>query len=242
MKRFAISVLFSLFVFCPAVYCVPLERPNLDGQLNPGEDVAVEIISPKMDEVLEKGPVTVNFEVSNFDMKANGPHLHCVLDNRYYLEHVDPKTAIRINSISPGTHVLAVFAVASWHESWKNKEASAVVKFHVGKETAENDANMKGPFLILNMPMGHVQKWADKWVLFDFLIFNATIADDDTRIQDYRVHYSLDGDDASVEYLESRFWLDMKPGPHRIEIGLTDRHDRPVSNGNWTSTSRQFYV
>lgn len=224
------------------VYAIPLERPNPDGRLNPADPVEVRILKPEMDEVLKTSRVRVEFEITNFEMKKNGPHLHLVLDNGPFVEHFDAQKPFIFQSLSPGAHLLAVFPVTSWHESWKDKESIALVRFYVRSKTPDPGEDLEAPLLIFNMPQGKAGRWVGRWILFDFWLLNAQIASGDTRIEDHRVRYVLDGAASLLEYWETRFWLDLANGDHEIQVELTDRRGRFVPNGRWNRVRRAFYV
>lgn len=225
----------------PGSEAVFMERPVPDGRLNPAQAVCVKVVSPKADEMLKDPRVEVRCELTNFDMQPGGPHLHYVLDNGPVREHFDPKAPIGLGSLSPGTYVLAVFAVTSWHESWKDSEAVAVVRFHV-QEKSPVSADPSLPLLVFNMPQGLMERWQGRWVLFDFLVLNAEIASGDTRMQDCRVQYLVDGAKNTVEYQESKFWLNLKPGQHHIDVWLTDPSGNFLPNADWNWISRDFRV
>jgi hypothetical protein len=224
------------------VQAAPLERPRPDGRLNPSEVVEVRIVFPEMDAILDAPRVEVHVEINNFEMKKNGPHLHLVLDNGLFMEHFNPRSPFIFENLAPGAHVLAVFAVASWHESWKNEEAAALVKFYVLEKEPDPGVDLERPILIFNMPQGKVEKWSGSWILFDFLTVNVATGSSDTLMQNYRVQYLLDGKSHSLEYRESRFWLEMQEGEHQISTYLSDLQGRPVINGGWNWAKHSFYV
>ena len=224
------------------VTAVPMERPNPDGQMNPASPVSVKVTSPEMDEIVDGPKVEVHFELENFEMTPNGPHLHFVLDNGPLQEHFKPDAPIVLPAVPAGTHLLAVFPVTSWHEGWKEAKSLALVRFHVGSADPAMLEDLSKPLLIFNMPQGVVKKWKDHWVLFDFLVLNAGIAEGDTRMQDARIRYLLDGTKNTAEYQESRFWLKLEAGAHRIDVWVTDKRGDPLPNGRWNRASRSFYV
>lgn len=231
-----------VFLFSPSLYAVPMERPNPDGKLNPAASIKLKIVSPEMNAIVEDSQIEVKFELENFEVRSGGPHLHYVLDNGMIREHFDGAEPIRLSSLSNGTHVVAIFPVTSWHESWKDEGSLALVQFHVQEESPYLPVDLKQPILIFNMPQGTVKKWKDRWVLFDFLVANVEIVEADTQMTDYRVRYYLDGAKGLAEYHESRFWLNIENGLHKIEVQLVDKKGQFASNGKWNWISRTFRI
>ncbi len=241
MTKLNVFILIAILFSVP-VYAAPMERPTPDGRLNPAEAVEMRITYPEMDQVMKDSRVEVKFELSNFEIKDDGPHLHYVLDNGSIREHFSPDDPIVLTSLSVGTHVLAVFPVTTWHESWKDKESLAIVVFHIKEKSHRPPLDIEKPILIFNMPQGTVKRWNDRWVLFDFVVANVKIAKGDTRIEDYRVLYILDGAKSLAEYYESRFWLNVEDGTHKIGVQLVDKKGEFVPNGNWNRAVRTFRV
>lgn len=221
---------------------ISVARPNPDGRLNPAGQVEVVVVSPQNDEVLEGPDVEVALEVTNFEVRRNGPHLHYVVDNGPVLEYFDMAQPFVLPSLPVGSHVLAVFPVTSWHESWKDDGSLALVRFHVGGEGVSLPTDLEQPLLVFNMPQGRVERWDGRWVLFDFWVKNVSIASGDTRMPGHRIRYVLDGAETLSEYWESRFWLNLAAGEHHLEIELTDAHGRSVPNGPWNKAYRTFRV
>lgn len=234
--------LFLCLSVSPPLSAAPFERPIPDGRLNPGEPVEVKIVSPEMDQVLKDSRVEVVLKVKNFDVRENGPHLHLVLDNRPFQEHFQSEAPFVFSNVSAGTHVLAVFPVTSWHESWRNEEALAIVRFQVLSKDPDPGVDLSGPLLIFNMPQRTNRKWAGRLVLFDFLTLNVEAESGTTQMSGFRIRYRLDGKEHVTEYLESHFWLNLDRGEHRIEVWLTDSRGRFFPNGNWNWTGIAFRV
>ncbi len=244
--RFAVMLVLAAGIgglcLVPDLDAVFMERPHPDGLLNPAEPPEVKIVFPDMDGLLKEDRVAVRFKTTNFEIRDGGPHLHFILDNGLVHEHFNPDAPIILKGLPEGTHVLVLFPVTSWHESWKNAEAVAVVRFHIGRETPGILEDLSAPLLIFNMPHGTVEPWEAKWVLFDFIVLSALIAEGDTRLQDCRIRYLLDGVESTAEYQESRFWLNIGPGEHRIGIWLTGPTGRFLPNGRWNWCIRSFRV
>lgn len=168
--------------------------------------------------------------------------MHVILDNRPFQEYFSPQEPLVLSQLSPGSHVLAVFPVTTWHESWKDDEALALLRFHVDFESPEPKVDLSGPLLIFNMPQGVVEKEEKGWVFFDFLTANIKVDASDNQMEGYRIRYFLDGAATVTEYREARLWLNLSPGHHRLVVGLTDAYGRLIANGGWNRINRSFDV
>lgn len=112
-----------------------------------------------------------------------------------------------------------------------------------GKEMKESTAGAvdpKKPLLTYSRPKGEYKGADADVIMIDFWLENAKLKDDGGE---YRVRYSVDGDEAKFIDKWAPIWLSgWTVGKHTIKLELIDKDGNIVDNGGYNSTMREITV
>ena len=117
------------------------------------ERVKVTVIEPRPDQLIEGADVTIRFTLQNWIPENGGKHLHFILDNQSLQEHYSNDSVV-FRGLSPGAHILYVFAVYPWHETVKQQPAISMISFFVKEKTGSVPIQLNKPMMIYNTPVG----------------------------------------------------------------------------------------
>lgn len=202
-----------------------------------GTMISLKILEPKEGEVLADGEkVTVKFKLENYHLEVGGNHIHFIMDNQPYTAHYDENKPIVFEKLAPGTHVISAFPSRPWHVAWKNKDAFAVVTFHVQKKDAKAPLDYQKPYITFSRPKGVYEGNAAKFILLDYWLVGA-----DLTPGGYKVRYTLDGKEFYMYHWIPVWWKGLSPGEHKVVLELLDKDGKVVDNG-WNRTERTFTV
>lgn len=201
-----------------------------------------------------------------------GNHIHVILDNQPYEAYYNLNQEFELRNVSDGEHTLRVFPSRPWHESYKNAGAFQMVKFTVKNGGVDNskpataNANqaMSGaqtaaapegkdmqnstagaidaskPLLTYSRPKGEYKGADADAIMIDFWLSNAKLAGDGG---DYRVRYSIDGNEAKMIDKWQPIWISgWTEGKHSVKLELVDKNGNLVDNGGYNSTTREITV
>jgi hypothetical protein len=229
---------------------------HVDGR-GPTGPVEVKIVSPKPDEVIPipeaavgqppaKGaPVTVKFEVKNFDIftdekTKDGQHINFILDQGLSFTHTDARKGWVFKSIPKGTHTIRAFVQRPWHETIKEPAAFAMVTFHVGEKDGKNTPEPGTPVLSVTSPHGKYKKSEAEKLLFDFWVAGCRVSEE-AAPDTCRVRYKLDDKpEVKLTKWEPHWWEGLTVGKHAYVAGLT-RDDKLIP-GNFALASGTFEI
>ena len=98
------------------------------------------IVEPKAGSTVSSSTVKVKLNISG-DLKGymphmdeatkTGNHVHVILDNQPYEAYYNLEHEFELRNVIDGDHTIRVFPSRPWHESYKNENAFAMVKFTV---------------------------------------------------------------------------------------------------------------
>lgn len=197
----------------------------------------VKILSPRPEEVLSDDQVSVRFQVKDLPLFKDkalglGPHLHVFLDNQPYRPVYSTDEPLVFKDLTPGTHILRVFAARPWHESFKNEGAYAQVVFHVLTKTGENRPDPNQPLLTYSRPQG---SYGAEPIMLDFYLVNAPLhllarerRDDD--LKDWQIRATINGESFTFDEWQPIYLKGFKPGRNWVQLELIDDKGAPIPN------------
>ena len=197
----------------------------------------VEILNPKLDQILKEDKLKVSLQVKDLpifkDAKYGlGSHLKLILDNQPGLEIYDLDKPLELSDLSPGTHTLRVFASLPWYESFKNEGAYAQTTFHVFTKSDDNAPDKNLPTLTYNSPEG---SYGAEPILLDFYLTNAPLhilAKDnpDNPISDWRIRCTINDESFIIDRWQSLYLKGFNSGKNWIKLEFIDNQGNPVKN------------
>ncbi len=257
---------------------VPRPQSIVEQATTRGEQDAAQpllkILSPADGSQVEGGTVPVRLALGG-DLKGyqplkdpatgTGNHIHVVLDDDPYEAYYDLNVPFALTNLTPGKHVLRVFASGPWHESHKNEGAFQMATFtengggdasrptmtgsgHVmannnstpNPSPATIEVDPTKPLLTYSRPKGEYKGADAEAIMIDFWLINAKLKGDGGE---YRVRYIIDDDDP--QYLDKwePVWLaGWINGKHTVRLELIGPDGYPFKNGRFNITTRQITV
>jgi hypothetical protein len=236
------------------------------------------ITSPRMDHTFadaEKAEVLFDlreYAIGKVEDGKNGQHVHLIVDDMPYEAIYDVSKPIRLRDfakkapdqitappLSEGTHVIRAFPSAGpkdargmlHHESWKNPEAFAWVRFHVGKAGGDLEKfDATKPTLTYSRPKGDYKVGSpdlEKFMI-DYYLTGTRL-----EVRGNGVRATLDGKQVALKDAEGKespavfttWQRQLIPSPavgeHEMLLELIDR-DGKVIEGPFNATKRKFKV
>ena len=212
-----------------------------------GKEIDVEVL-PKVEVMFDR----MNYAIGKVDAGGNGQHIHLIVDNTPYqaIYGVTEATKLDPKYLTKGTHILRAFPSAGpndakgalEHESRKNDNAFAWVRFHVGEKGGDLafEFDSAKPMLTYSRPKGEytVGSANHKRFMLDWFQTNVTLEKGGLHVS-----ASLDGKKVG-DYVDWKpVVLETSPavGEHVMKLELLDRDDQVVP-GPFNSTERKFTV
>lgn len=195
----------------------------------------VTILSPKKDEILKENTVKVQIKVQNLPIFKDsdlelGPHLTLILDNQPSQAVYDIGEPVILESLTPGTHTLRVFASRPWYESFKNDGAYAQTTFHIYTQNGNNSLNPSLPLLTYNRPRG---TYGAEPILLDFYLTNAplhVIAQENPDVADWRIKATINGESFLLDDWQSIYLKGFQKGENWVQLEFIDEKGNKVEN------------
>ena len=197
----------------------------------------VSIVSPRQGVTFNSTDVTVKLAVQDFPLFKDeelglGPHLTLIVDDECYGPIFDVSEPIQLDSLTPGTHTLRVFADRPWHESFKNEGAYAQSTFHIFEPNRRNNPDKNKPLLTYSQPAGTI---ATEPVLLDFYLTNAPLhwvarEDETDAIEDWRVQATINGETFVLDAWQPVYLRGLQSGNNWIELELLGDGGEPLDN------------
>jgi hypothetical protein len=186
-----------------------------------------------------------------------------ILDDNPYEAYYDLTVPFQLKNVTPGKHVLRVFASRPWHESYKNEGSFQLATFSVGpggdaskptttgtgQTMANNNSSTatqsievdpKKPLLTYSRPKGEYKGADAEAIMIDFWLSNAKLKGDGGE---YRVRYIVDDDEPRYIDKWEPVWLaGWINGKHKVRLELLGADQFPVKNGSFNVTTREITV
>lgn len=222
-----------------------VEPPALIQELTPwltSYEPQVHIRQPQADQVFDDTTISIVLRVQDLPIYKDktweiGPHIELILDNQPYGPVYDLDQPVILKDLTPGTHTIRAFATRPWYESFKNEGAYDQVTFHIFAKTDENSPKANQPLLTYGAPVG---TYGAEPILLDFYLNNAPlhqVAQDNPAISDWRIRYTINGDDLTLKNWESIYIEGLKPGQNWVQLSLVDDAGKPM-DGVFNNTVR----
>ena len=232
------------------------------------------ILSPAEGSEVDGATVQVRLALSG-DLKGyqphkdpateQGNHIHVILDDNPYEAYYDLNTPFELKNVTPGKHVLRVFASRPWHESYKNEGSFQMVMFTVKgggdaskptttgsgqvmannnstpvSSTASVEVDRTKPLLTYSRPKGEYKGADTEAIMIDFWLSNAKLKSDGGE---YRVRYIIDDDEPQFLDKWEPIWLSgWTNGKHTVRLELIGPDGYPFKNGSFNITTREITV
>jgi hypothetical protein len=198
------------------------------------QKVQITIQAPSREEVVTGPDVTVRFATKNWPLEKNNKHLHFILDNDPFQSHFSSDPFV-FRNVKPGIHVIRIFPVYPWHESVKQPDALAFVKFYVQEKKGSSSLDFSQPMMIYSTPVGdhasneRLPGQPHSGILIDWFLHNVNVGSK----AGYFVRLSIDGKELmSMKEWRPHYIQGLKAGEHRIKLELV-KNGVPVT-GNVT--------
>ena len=185
-------------------------------------DPRVRILSPASDSLLPDGPWTLRLEVSDWPLVdagslGLGPHLVVQLDGQLPIPLVE--TELEMPSLTPGSHLLTVYAAKPWGEAHKGPYALQQIRLH---RLAENTATLPAPGTPKLLPVSPAGPAGDLPLLLDWLMLDAPLQGLRTDSLGWRLRVTLNGESVLLDR-QAPLWLKgWRAGSNALLLELLD--------------------
>jgi len=198
--------------------------------------------APRNGSTVRRGDVTIRWTLRNWELSAEGSHVHVIVDNEPYIAvrstaPINLTQLVRENlghELSEGTHVVRMFPSRGHHESVKDAGVFAVFTFNNHTATPDFAFDASAPLLTFSRPKGC--NVAGSEVLLDFFTTNAPLAPDQ-----FRVRYTLDGVAGEITEWRPHHMQNLTMGSHEIHLELLNAAGE-AAPGLFNDTTRTFTV
>ncbi|KAA9331848.1 hypothetical protein [Adhaeribacter soli] len=191
-------------------------------------EAAMRVNEPLAGANVPPGPVTFNYDISNFQLtkmtgghhmeemanSMQGQHIHNIVDNEPYTAHYETKFT---KDIKEGNHVILSFLSRSYHESLKHKGAYDLRTITVGKPKEPNTFDLKGQHMFYSRPKGEYVGKDTKKIMLDFYLVNTTLAP-----QGNKVRATINGTEFMLDTWLPYSIEGLPMGENKIKLELLD--------------------
>lgn len=185
-------------------------------------DPTVRILAPANDDLLPDGPWTLRLQVSDWPLVEAGPlglgpHLVVQLDGEPARPIVE--TAVEMPPLSPGSHLLTVYAAKPWGEAHKSPLALRQIRIH---RLAPNPAALPAPGTPQLIPVSPAGPTGAPPLPLDWLLIDAPLQGLRGDASGWRLRLTLNGESVLVDQ-QMPLWLQgWKQGSNALLLELLD--------------------
>lgn len=195
----------------------------------------VKIVGLKPDTTISQTTASIRFEVEDFPIFKDselsmGPHLQVLLDNQPYTAIYDPKQTVTFKDLTPGTHLIRVFASSPWNESIKAPTAFDQLTFNVFAPTQANHPEPTQPLLTYSQPQG---EYGAEPILLDYILTPAvskTKGAESAALTKPKVRITVNGNSFTTENQPPFYLRGFKQGTNWIKVELLSPNGKPMTN------------
>ncbi|OKH11885.1 hypothetical protein [[Limnothrix rosea] IAM M-220] len=197
----------------------------------------VKIISPQPNELLTSSNVSVKLEVNDLPLFKDpdlgmGPHLHLFIDDQPYRAVYDVSEPIILEDLTPGSHLLRVFASRPWHESFKNEGAYAETMFSIFTENNSRLPDFSQPLLTYSRPQG---TYGAEPIMLDFYLTNAPLhfvanETQEDNVADWRIRVTVNGETFILDNWQPIYLKGFKKGENWLKLEFINDQGELVEN------------
>lgn len=204
-------------------------------------DPQVRILAPAEGALLPDGPWTLRLEVADWPLVDGGPlgmgpHLVVQLDGQPPRPIVD--TTVEMSPLSPGSHLLTVYAAKPWGEAHKSPLALQQRRLH---RLAPNPATLPAPGTPQLIPVSPTGLAGAPPLLVDWLLVDAPLQGLRGDASGWRLRLTVNGESVLLDQ-QVPLWLQgWKPGSNALLLELLDGQGAPL-NPPFNSLLREVIV
>ncbi len=204
-------------------------------------DPTVRILAPADGDLLPDGPWTLRLQVGDWPLVDGGPlglgpHLVVQLDGEAPRPTVD--TEVAMPPLSPGSHLLTVYAAKPWGEAHKSPLALRQIRIH---RLAPNPATLPAPGTPQLIPVSPAGLAGDPPLLVDWLLIDAPLQGLRGDASGWRLRLTVNGESVLVDQ-QTPLWLQgWRPGSNALLLELLDGRGEPL-NPPFNSLLREVIV
>ncbi|MFM7641741.1 MAG: hypothetical protein ACKO45_09350 [Cyanobium sp.] len=192
-------------------------------------DPQVRILAPADGSLLPDGPWSLRLQVSDWPLVeaaplGMGPHLVVQLDGHPPRPVVE--TEVEMPPLSPGSHLLTVYAAKPWGEAHKGPAALQQIRVH---RLAPNSATLPPPGTPQLIPVSPVGPSGAPPLLLDWLLIDAPLQGLRTEALGWRLRVTLNGESVLLDR-QIPLWLKgWQPGSNALLWELLDGRGEPLN-------------
>jgi len=204
-------------------------------------DPTVRILAPADDDLLPDGPWTLRLQVSDWPLVEAGslglgPHLVVQLDGEPARPTVE--TEVEMPPLSPGSHLLTVYAAKPWGEAHKSPLALQQIRIH---RLAPNPATLPAPGTPQLIPVSPAGPTGAPPLPLDWLLIDAPLQGLRGDASGWRLRLTLNGESVLVDQ-QMPLWLQgWKQGSNALLLELLDGRGQSL-NPPFNSLLREVIV
>jgi hypothetical protein len=202
---------------------------------------SVTILAPADGEILPDGPWSLRLRVEDWPLVDGGslglgPHLVVQLDGEPPRPAVD--TTVAMPPLSPGSHLLTVYAAKPWGEAHKSPLAIRQIRLH---RLAPNPATLPAPHTPQLIPVSPTGPASPPPLLLDWLLIEAPLQGLRADTSGWRLRLTVNGESVLLDQ-QTPLWLQgWKPGGNALLLELLDGRGEPL-NPPFNSLLREVIV
>ena len=226
------------------------------------EGAQVRITSPKNEDDLDEGTVSLVFEVSGLELGAQtqsprageiansdlGQHVHLIVNGESYTAHYeDGKVDLDLLS---GLYTVLAFPSRSYHESFKNKGASDLINFCVQNpqggciQRAHDVRAEGGEGIFYSRPKGEYSGAGAEKIMLDFYLRNLKLSEDGPKAK-YTVTKKDETDknwSIVLDEWKPAFITGLETGTYIVRLDLVDGSGQVNTLVNYSGEEREITV
>ncbi|NEO87466.1 MAG: hypothetical protein F6J87_24875 [Spirulina sp. SIO3F2] len=197
----------------------------------------VQILTPQPNEILSQTQVAVTVTVQDLPIFKDeehqlGPHLQVSLDNQPARSVYSLDAPIMFEDVTPGTHLLRIFVVTPWGESFKNEGAYAQTQFAVLTPDRNHRPDPNLPLLTYNSPEG---LYSAQPLLLDFFLTNAPLQWSETAALDpastnWRIRVTANAQSFILDDWQPLYLEGFRPGLNWVKLEFLGPNGQPIDN------------
>jgi len=192
-------------------------------------DPTIQILSPADGSLLPDAPWTLRLQVSDWPLVdagplGLGPHLVVQLDGHPPRPVVD--TEVEMSPLSPGSHLLTVYAAKPWGEAHKSPAALKQIRL---QRLAPNSATLPAPGTPQLLPVSPAVTAGAPPLLLDWLLIVVLKQRARTETLGWRLRVTLNGESVLMDR-QMPLWLrGWRPGSNALLLELLDGRGEPLN-------------
>ncbi|MDR0534425.1 MAG: hypothetical protein LBH01_10780 [Verrucomicrobiales bacterium] len=214
---------------------VAVDHGHTGAAVDPSHPIALQIISPRNNEIIDSPPVDIFFDLKNYELSENGNALRVIINNQPPLTLYSTTRPLTLNSIHDGGQTIRAFVVRP--DGTMIREAGiAITHFFVRKKDFQNFVDQNKPYLTVNLPSGDSYDTDINGQLCVDVLLNNPV-----QAANYKIHYSMEGYEGFLNGKEVAYWPNVAIGKHKLLVELLDTNGRPVL-GPFNRVERYFEI